>query len=258
MKKGIPQEGLKLIGCISMLIDHIGYALIFPMYTSAASIAGSTNLQQLYVLFRAIGRISLPIFAFLLVEGFHRTHSRGRYVLRLAAAAVLSELPYDLLVSGGVSFSEQSIMMTLLLGFIMLMVMEKCRTFAWKPVAVLPFALLGELLSVDYGWMGIVLIALFELSGYLYQRNRVRFFGMLVLFHMMPFRQLWIGNIAIPLQALGALSMLFISGYDGRKITKSKAVQWGFYLFYPVHLLILWAIRNQMACVWTWGIGVML
>ena len=43
---------------------------------------------------------------------------------------------------------------------------------------------------------------------------------------------------------------------DGRKLTGSKAVQWGFYLFYPVHLLILWIIGQMISGVFIAGIGV--
>ena len=57
-KSGISQEGLKLMACVTMLIDHIG-AIFFP-YISW---------------FRIIGRISFPIYCFLLAEGIHYTRS---------------------------------------------------------------------------------------------------------------------------------------------------------------------------------------
>lgn len=249
MKKGISQEGLKLLACATMLIDHIGYVLIYPAYQHAVILDGpgtaaAEHLYFLYLLLRGIGRLSLPVFAFLLVEGFYHTKNKNRYMLRLAIGAAISELPYNLVVSGSpVWRDQQSIMVTLLLGFCALLAMERCSKLAWKPVAMLPFALFAELLHVDYGWSGIVLIALFELSRYLYNRDLIRFCGMLVLFHYQSSVMLRFGNISIPMQALGALSMLFIAAYDGRKITGSKAVQWGFYLFYPLHLMLLYGIR---------------
>ena len=134
-------------------------------------------------------------------------------------------------------------MVTLLLGFLALAAMEQCKKLAWKPIVMLPFALFGEMLNADYGWGGVVLIAFFELSRYTYNRNLVRFLGMLVLFHYMPSSVLQFGNFSVPMQTLGALSMLFIAAYDGRKVTNSKVIQWIFYLFYPAHLLILYLIR---------------
>jgi len=253
MKKGISQEGLKLIGCISMLIDHIGYEIIYPLYINSASAHDFETMGQvmpepvcrlyaLYWLCRIIGRIALPIFAFLLVEGIHHTHDRKKYAVRLAIGAALAEIPYNLIVSGQVFWREQSIMLTLLLGFGAVIAMERCRGLAWKPVAMLPFALLAELLTVDYGWAGVVLIALFDLSRYSWRKNLVRTCGMIVLFHYMSGTVFQLGGIALPMQALGALSMLFIANYDGRKLTDSKTVQWAFYLFYPVHLVVLWLL----------------
>ena len=263
MKKGIPQEGLKLIACLTMLIDHIGYEIVYPIYASM-SVASAADLPEvrmiykLYLLCRCIGRIAFPIFAFLLVEGIHRTKDRKKYAKRLAVGAILAEIPYNLVVSGSISGPKQSVMATLLLGFLAVHYMEKCRSLAWKPVVLLPFAVLAEVFQVDYGWEGIVLIALFELSREMHSPNLVRTGGMIVLFHYMSSAVLQLGNFTLPMQVLGVLSMPFIAGYDGRKLTRSKVVQWLFYLFYPAHLLILWAVGRLLTGVYMWGISVVM
>ena len=106
MKKRISQEGLKLIACLTMLIDHIGYAIVYPMYLRAQVTGGlelTENAQLLYTLYlvmKSIGRLSFPIFCFLLVEGVRHTRSRKKYGLRLLFAALLSEIPFNLVVSG--------------------------------------------------------------------------------------------------------------------------------------------------------------
>ena len=261
MKRDISHEGLKLVACLTMLIDHIGYEIIYPIYASM-SVVNATDLPEmrmiyrLYVLCRCIGRISFPIFAFLLVEGMHHTKDRKKYAQRLAISAILAEIPYNLVVSGEISCTKQSVMATLLLGFLAVHYMEKCRSLAWKPVVILPFGILAEVFRVDYRWEGIVLIALFELSREMYSPNFVRTGGMIVLFHHMGSRILHIGNFTLPMQVLGVLSMVFIANYSGRKLTRSKAVQWGFYLFYPVHLLILWGIGQMIPRILTLGISV--
>ena len=251
MRKGFSQEGLKLIACITMLIDHIGYALVYPAYQQLSATEGADNsiLRQVYLIYlllRCVGRLSFPIFAFLLAEGFHRTRNRKKYALRLVAGALLAEIPFNLVVSGSPVWRyQQSVMITLLVGFLALLAMEQCRKPAWKPIVMFPFALFGEMLNADYGWGGVVLIALFELSRYTYNQNLVRFLGMLVLFHHMPSSVLRFGNFSVPMQTLGALSMLFIAAYNGRKIMNSKCAQWAFYLFYPVHLLALYLISLE-------------
>lgn len=261
MKKGLSQEALKLLACITMLIDHIGYVLVYPVYRQISVVGGDPSIARalylFYLLLRCVGRLSFPMFAFLLAEGFHRTRSRKKYALRLVISALLAEIPFNLVVSGSPIWRyKQSIMFTLILGYCALLVMERCRKLVWKPVAMIPFALLGELLNVDYGWGGVVLIGLFELSRHVYNRNLVRFCGMLVLFHYVPSSMLQFGNFSVPMQALGALAALFIAAYDGRKVTNSKAVQWAFYLFYPVHLLILYAV-SMLQSVYQIGITIL-
>ena len=261
MKKGISQEMLKLVACLTMLIDHIGYEIIYPIYasipvTSIGSQQAAGMLHALYLLCRSIGRIALPIFAFLLVEGVHHTRDRKRYALRLTTGVLLAEIPYNLMVSGSISCGQQSVMATLLLGFLAVHYMEKCHTPTMKALTVLPFALLAEVFRTDYGWTGVVLIAVFELSRQMYAVNLIRTGAMIVLFHYMPSHIFWIGSISVPMQVLGAFSMLFISNYDGRKVTKNKAVQWGFYLFYPVHMLALWAIGTALPKILLLGVSV--
>ena len=247
MKKGISQEGLKLVACLTMLIDHIGYEIVYPiLFVSAPALLRPDGAYRLYLFCRSVGRIAFPIFAFLLVEGIYHTRNRKRYALRLAVGALLSEIPFNLVVSGRVFWHQQSIMVTLLLGFGAVICMEKCRNPAWKPVAAVPFALAAEVLMADYGWAGVVLIAMFALSRDAYGKNLMRFFAMVILFHYMPSYIFEIGGFSVPMQVLGSLSMIFIAAYDGRKLTGSKAAQWAFYLFYPVHLLLLWGIGLAM------------
>ena len=72
---------MKLMAVVSMVIDHIGIFL-YPRFASA----------QTYELLRAIGRLAFPIFAFLIVNGFEKTHDVKRYLTRLLAFAVISPL----------------------------------------------------------------------------------------------------------------------------------------------------------------------
>lgn len=253
MKKGISQEGLKLIACITMLIDHIGYAIVYPAYLQSQVLAGLEGAEQTrflylgYVVMRCVGRLSLPIFCFLLTEGARHTRDKKRYGLRLLIGVVLSELPFNLVVSGSpVWRSQQSVMLTLFLGYCMILLMERIESLSWKAVVMVPFAVAAEFLGTDYGWSGIVLIGIFVLSEQMYNRNLIRFFAMVILFHYTASNPLVFGGFSIPRQVLGALSMLFISAYDGTKLTRSKAAQWAFYLFYPVHLLVLYGITLML------------
>ena len=101
-KRGLSQEGLKLIACITMLVDHIG-AVFFP-FTAW---------------FRIIGRIAFPIYCFMLAEGVYHTKNPRKYGLRLLIGALLSEALYDCTFYGGFNWHYQNVMLALLIGFIM-------------------------------------------------------------------------------------------------------------------------------------------
>ena len=243
-KRGLPQEGLKLIACATMLLDHIGVTIVNNLFYAAANAGGNAGaLLQLYEVLRSVGRLAFPIYCFLLVEGAAHTHAPKRYALRLLIAAVLSEIPYDLALYGSINWQHQSVMVTLLLGFIMLEVIKKCPQTVLKLLAILPFAWLADTMNSDYGADGILVIALFALTRELPHKKLLQFFGLWCIFspsHLMMVN--WLGGISITIQELAVLVIVPIWLYNGRKVTKSKAVQWAFYLFYPAHLLVLYLI----------------
>lgn len=225
-QRGISQETLKLIACATMLLDHIGATLV-PGWT-----------------LRIIGRIAFPIYCFLLAEGTHYTRNPKKYAVRLAIGAVLSELPFDLALFGGWTWGYQSVMLTMLVGFLALQAMAKCRNYLLKCLVVLPFALLAEWMLTDYGGAGVVLIALFGISRELPHRLLIQFAGMvLICNYLIPGARIPIGNIRIAIELFAVFALIPIAFYSGRKVTGSRAAQWGFYLFYPVHLTLLYLIQ---------------
>ena len=91
-------DSLKLIAMVTMLIDHIGY-MFFPQHA----------------IFRSVGRLAFPIFAYLLSVGYEKTSSLKNYALRLLAFGLISQVPYAFF-SPGLEFEplELNIMFTLL------------------------------------------------------------------------------------------------------------------------------------------------
>lgn len=221
-KKGLSQEALKAIACFTMLLDHIGATMV-----------------QGYPL-RIIGRIAFPIFCFLMAEGIYYTKNPGKYGLRLAMVMLLSELPFDLALKRSLTWEYQNVMVTLLLGFLAAEVIQKNENDLIRLLAVgIGFAL-GEQLHTDYGGYGVLLVVLFS-------QTRGKLWLQTVLLAMFA----WMTNslpipvlgYSIPIEMFAVFAMLPIACYSGRKATSSKALQWGFYLFYPVHLTALIFIR---------------
>ena len=227
--KFLTQEHLKLLACLLMLIDHIGFLNLVPGY---------------YTELRTIGRLAFPVFCFLLCEGFLHTHNRSKYMLRLAIGAVLSEIPFNLLVSGQVFYIyKQSVMITLLLAFCMAMLMEKTDKTPLKILLIVPFYLLADLLNTDYGGAGVLMVAIFLLTEKLPLKLLWQT-GLLLLsqFFVSSWKLTFFG-ISFPIQVFAVFAMVPIALYSGKKTTHSRTLQWAFYLFYPVHMAILWFLR---------------
>lgn len=221
-RRGLSQEGLKLIACAAMLIDHIG-AVFVPGYGM-----------------RIIGRISFPIYCFLLAQGAEHTRNPRKYALRLALGALLAEIPYDLLFYGGIDPAHQSVMVTLLVGLVTLRVMKRWPGLA-IPAAVAGFAL-AEAAKASYGGWGVALIVLLSLTARLPRRKLLLAVGMGLIFLGMGSVRLpgW----GIPIQLFGLGALIPIGCYSGEKATAHPVIRWGFYLFYPLHLLALLMIRR--------------
>lgn len=226
----IPQEVLKIIACVTMLIDHFGAAVVPALPID--------NMVDVYYVCRIIGRMAFPIYCFLLVEGMRHTRNAGKYILRLAIGILLAELPFDLLFEGGFSWAYQSVMVTLTLGAVMVFLMQKTDKKVLQALIAVPFAVLAELAKCDYGGWGIAMIAMFAIVEQL--PLQILLLGALSV--LMPSAMVALGGMSISVQMFSILGMLPIYFYSGEKLTDSRAVQWCFYLFYPLHLLILWII----------------
>ena len=224
-QKGLSAETLKLIACITMLIDHIG-AILVP---------------QIWL--RVVGRIAFPIYCFLLAEGAHYTRDKKKYGLRLLMGLLLSEIPFDIAFWGRLTWTHQSVMVTLLLGYTMLVLMGMVKNPILKILTALPFYFLADLLNCDYGGQGILFILVFGLAREYSLPLWVSAIALAAASLANPSFPIYLMGISIPIELFCLGAMVPLAFYSGRKATKSKAVQWAFYFFYPGHLAVLAAIR---------------
>ena len=227
--KKISQETLKSIACVTMLLDHIG-AVFVP-----------------WIGLRVIGRLAYPIYCFLLAEGAVRTRNPKKYAIRLVVGMVLAEIPYDLLFYGRLTWAHQSVMVTLLLGFGMMMAIDKVWTTGLKFLLAVVFALTAELLNTDYGGTGIFIIALFAVTREREDRIVLQTLGQALIWLTAGGYEIALGSFSIPIQLFALTAMIPIGLYSGEKTTSSRAVQIAFYLFYPAHMAALLLLRGMIA-----------
>ena len=170
----IPGSTLKIIAMVCMLIDHTAAVLFDRILISrgllnavnasdgGASFLSTGNTAVIYyadMIMRAIGRISFPIFCFLLVEGFLHTHNRKKYGLNLFLFACISEIPWNFMFTNTWRYEKQNVFFTLFLGYLAFCALE----YFWdnqrmQLVCVLALLTVSVFLKADYGWRGFVFL----------------------------------------------------------------------------------------------------
>ena len=219
---------LKYIAFLSMLIDHVNKALMYPLLTE------NGFLRYVSDVFDILGRVAFPIFMFFLVEGFFKTGNRFKYLLNLIVFGIISEIPFDLFQSA-VLFQPNSnnVMFTLALALVMIWVIDELKVpksyiippVLWFPVSiiiVITVCLLSMIWGLDYEYHGILIAYFF----YIFRNNQILSI---------------IGGYLSIVKTLWALLGFGLTlAYNGERGKQNKILN---YLFYPVHLLILGLLR---------------
>lgn len=226
-------SALKVIACVTMLIDHVAAHVLYylPRYNVPAYDLLGMRLSA-YQICRYIGRIAFPIYVFLLVEGFLHTRDRRRYGISLAAFAVISDVPWDLLHSGAAfSMESANVFYTLLFGYLALCAIEGLR----ESVGAMTLALVGLMaaslvMDTDYSIIGLGLI----MAMYLLRRH-------------WPARVMVAGGV-LSTEFFALVAFVPIAFYNGKRgfVGKGPVLKYAFYAFYPAHLMVLWLIKTNM------------
>ena len=226
---------LRCLALAFMLLDHL-WASVVP---------GNDWMNY-------VGRLAFPIFAFQVAEGYFHTSSFKQYAKRLLLFGLLSEIPFNLFLSGSWVYPfHQNVMFTLLLGLLALRQMDKARQEnTWKQwvfsgLLLATFALTGEWALVDYGAKGVLTVVAFGMLRD-FRGARLCQLAAMVLLHLVRFQgrqlplEMGFGTLYFPVQGFAVLALLLIWLYNGEKGPRNRLIQYGSYGFYPVHFLILY------------------
>jgi hypothetical protein len=235
---------LKFIACLLMLIDHFGAALM-PEVT----------------ILRMIGRLSFPIFAYLIAIGYSKTNSVFKYFCRLLMFGIISQLPFSLVFNKQTSMNSLydfisffigspiphlNVFFTLAIGLLAIHVWDKGDSKTSKTIAVFALGIAAEAFYMDYGIYGVAMI----LAFYIYRYNKIKtILSQVVVYILFNMSQIFLYmyeikgasiNLVWFIQVLSLLALIFIFKYNGKK---GKDIRYIFYAFYPVHLLVIGLIK---------------
>lgn len=213
---------LKIIACSTMFIDHIKYAI--PVLEN-----DFTNY---------IGRISFPLFAFFIGEGYLHTKDIKKYYLRLFIFAIISQVPFMLFRTLVGEWKMLNVIFTLLLGLTAILIYDKGKEKLISLIFVGGIAYLGKILKVDYGWYGVLAVFII----YILKNHKVLLpmgYGILLItyYYTRGINLLSLENIMYFISTL--ISIFLIISYNGKK---GKSVKYFFYAFYPLHMLLVYFI----------------
>ena len=233
------RETIKYIAMAAMLLNHIAIVFLEP---------GTVLCEAL----TDVGYFTAAAMCCFLVEGYQYTHSKKNYALRLAVFAVLSEIPYCLAFTenGYLSFCGMNMMFTLLLCFGIVHVMNTMPKGSGRTGLLSALALLS--LISDWALAAPVFTIWFVQAGKDRKVIRNAFGKAMLLFgiwnlpqnlQMYPVREALVRTLCCTF-GIGAAGICITFFYNGKQMERGqKFSKWFFYLFYPVHLLILGVLR---------------
>ena len=254
-KSGLTASQLKALAATAMLVDHT-YKVFRPQLIVAlqALFHADKNDGQLLLLLLCGGTgVAFYSFAYFCGESCRHTRHRGRYLRNLFAFALLSELPFQLLINIiqeeplQLRWGLSNVLFTLLLGAIACFGFDKLNRQnkrAWGIWLVLLCAGIAGALGTDYGAYGVAAVFV----SYFLQdmRQKLLALGAVIAaqytvavaaadFIVYGFNEYALmGDMILMAYSLCALPLL--RAYNGRR---GRGYRYFFYIFYPAHITLL-------------------
>lgn len=230
---------LKLIAIIAMTIDHVA-DLLYP---------GMPN-NILSNIFHIIGRITAPIMFFFICEGFYYTSNLKKYIIRLFIFSIISHFAYCFAFginvipfSTGNIFNQTSIMWTLFWSAIALyIVYGKNNLKQWHKIILI---ILLNLVTFSADWSSIglmIILSMYSNRGNLNNQMKYMMFWTFI-YSLVSF--IFVSKVYGIIQLFVILVYPLLKQYDGTK-GKVKWLKWFFYVYYPLHLIVIGIFRILM------------
>ena len=223
--KGLTNNALKIIAMLTMLIDHVGL-ILFPQT----------------VIFRIIGRISFPIFAFMIAEGCAHTRNRKKYLLQIAIVAIICQVVFTVFTKSYL----QNILLTFSLAVITIFAIDYfiskktvlsglLMALTVLAVAFICYLLPEVIVFEDFAVDGTYLSVLLPILVYYAPKKWLKLLATALILCLLPIK------LEFPIQWYALLSLPLLALYNGSR-GKLK-IKYLFYLFYPLHLAVLYGLK---------------
>ncbi|MBQ7059366.1 MAG: conjugal transfer protein TraX [Firmicutes bacterium] len=236
MKEKMSLNGnqIKLIAIIAMTIDHLTWVL-FP---------GTQAVWYVFAL-HIIGRLTAPIMWFFIAEGCHYTRDPKKYAGRLFLFALISHFAYNFAfgipfvpLSTG-PFNQTSVMWSLAWAVVLIFLCRSEKIPQWgKILAIIVICVI----SFPSDWSSIAVMCPFFLYAHrgIFKKQALDIVLWSFIYALVYF--LFLDKVYGVLQLFTALSIPVLSRYNGER-GNWKGMKWLFYMYYPVHLIIIGILR---------------
>lgn len=245
-KKPLNKIHLQSIAILAMTLDHLTW-LLFPGYPTSF----------LPVFFHILGRLAFPIMAYFIAEGYHYTRNKNKYMIRILIFALISHVPYMLqsqvfneygwmslipfATGHGITrfMNQASVLWAYFIGLLMLRVNDSTKLKEYQKI-ILVFLLC--ILSFPSDWSCIASLVVLSIGS-----NRGKPLNQIIwsMFFVSLYALVYslTINVFYGILQLGVIiSIIPLSLYNGQKSKNekvNKVMKWFFYIYYPLHLLVL-------------------
>jgi hypothetical protein len=232
--KGLTSNAIKIIGIISMTIDHTA-TIFFPRYS-----------PDIYVLFmHIIGRLVAPIMMFFIVEGYYHTKNLKKYLFRLFIFAIVSHFAYTFAFGKSFMpfreslFDQTSVLWTFGFGLLALAVSKTEKLRNWHKQIII-FISIWAAFPADWSSPGALSILYMGRNRDNFKKQMLSLILCIALYSIVYC--IFLNKVYGLIQMSIVLAIPILYQYNGQR-GNWKGMKWFFYIYYVVHLVILGIIR---------------
>lgn len=231
---------IKLIAIIAMTVDHVAWAIFRDF-----------NTNPIAIVMHIIGRITCPIMCFFVAEGYHHTRNINKYTLRMFIFAFISHFPYVLASWNfvdwhsfipfyyGSVFNQTSVMWSLAWGLVLLRIANSEKIKTWLKY-ILILLICAVSFPSDWSCIAALCVMFMGLNRGKFKIQMIWLVAMVAIYAIVYIFAIDLVYGFIQFGVILSVPILLLyNGQRGKNKTANKIIKWVYYIYYPLHLLII-------------------